>query len=110
MLNEALRLVRVYHDLTQTQLCSEIGISNSHLSEIEKGKKQPSLELLARYSERFGIPTSSLLFFSETLDPARATDPLRYGLAKKVLHLLQWVEKKNEASNSSARQREERAS
>lgn len=48
MLNEALRLIRVYHDLTQTQLCNQIGISNSHLSEIEKGKKQPSLDLLSR--------------------------------------------------------------
>lgn len=109
MLNEALRLIRVYHDLSQTQLCSEIGISNSHLSEIEKGKKKPSLELLGRYSERFGIPTSSLLFFSENLDSGKITDPLRIVAAKKVVSLLQWVEKKNEAKSPSHKAREEEA-
>jgi transcriptional regulator with XRE-family HTH domain len=107
MLNEALRLIRVYHDLSQTQLCGEIGISNSHLSEIEKGKKQPSLDLLARYSARFSIPTSSLLFFSESLDSSKITDPLRVIAAKKVVSLLQWVEKKNEAKAASSKAREE---
>lgn len=107
-MNEALRLIRVYHDLSQTQLCGEIGISNSYLSEIEKGKKQPSLDLLARYSDRFNIPTSSLLFFSESLDSSKITDPIRLIAAKKVVSLLQWVEKKNEAkaTNSKARRDE----
>jgi transcriptional regulator with XRE-family HTH domain len=107
MLNEALRLIRVYHDLTQTQLCSEIGISNSHLSEIEKGKKQPSLDLLSRYSDRFNIPTSSLLFFSENLDSGKITDPVRLIAAKKVVSLLQWVEKKNEAKAPNPKLRED---
>lgn len=107
MLNEALRLIRVYHDLTQTQLCSELGISNSHLSEIEKGKKQPSLDLLSRYSNRFNIPTSSLLFFSENLDSGKITDPVRLIAAKKVVSLLQWVEKKNETKAPNPKLREE---
>jgi transcriptional regulator with XRE-family HTH domain len=98
LLNEALRLVRVYHDLSQTQLCLELGVSNSHLSEIEKGKKQPSLELLGRYSERFNIPVSSLLFFSEQLDSGSTGDKIRVAAAKKILALLNWVEKKDEGS------------
>jgi len=93
MLHEALRLVRAYHDMTQTELCVELGISNSFLSEIESGKKQPSLDLLNRYSSRFGIPVSSLLFFSENLDGG-VTNGIRLGAAKKVLSLLQWVEAK----------------
>ena len=103
MLNEALRLVRVYHDLTQTELCAELGVSNSHLSEIEKGKKQPSLELLGRYSERFNIPVSSLLFFSEQLDAGSTADTLRTAAAKKILALLKWVEKKSEGSKGRAK-------
>lgn len=106
MLSEALRLVRVYHDLSQTQLCLELGVSNSHLSEIEKGKKQPSLELLGRYSERFGIPVSSLLFFSEQLDSGSTGEKIRLAAAKKILLLLNWVEKKSEGSSVRKNARE----
>ena len=44
MLNQALRLIRTYHDFSQTELCAELGVSNSYLSEIESGKiLRPSL-------------------------------------------------------------------
>lgn len=100
MLNEALRLIRAYHDLSQSQLCSELGVSNSYLSEIEAGKKTPSLELLNKYSVRFDVPVSSLMFFSESLDSEKVTDRLRLGVARKVVSLLQWVEqKKSKAKN-----------
>lgn len=94
MLNEALRLVRVYHDLSQTQLSYDLGISNSFLSEIESGKKSPSLDLLSKYGVRFDLPVSSLLFFSERLDENNVTDKIRVGIAKKVVTLLQWVVQK----------------
>lgn len=95
MLGEALRLIRVYHDMTQTQLSYELGISNSFLSELESGKKNPSLELLSKYGERFQIPLSSLLFFSESLDKSKITSGIRTGVARKVLSLLNWVAKTN---------------
>ncbi|ROT44302.1 helix-turn-helix transcriptional regulator [Pusillimonas sp. NJUB218] len=94
MLNEALRLIRAYHDLSQSQLCSELGVSNSYLSEIEAGKKTPSLELLNKYSVRFDVPVSSLMFFSESLDSEKVTDRLRLRVARKVVSILQWVEQK----------------
>lgn len=93
MIHEALRLIRVYHDMSQTELCVELGISNSFLSEIESGKKQPTLDLLNRYSANFDIPVSSLLFFSENLNSG-VTNGIRLGAAKKVISLLQWVEAK----------------
>lgn len=97
MLNQALRLIRTYHDLSQTELCKELGISNSYLSEIESGKKQPTIELLTKYSDHFEIPLSSILFFSENMDAPRPTSKLRTSIAKKVINILEWVENKNEA-------------
>ncbi|CAB3823393.1 hypothetical protein LMG26684_00701 [Achromobacter mucicolens] len=105
MLNEALRLIRVYHDLSQSQLSSELGVSNSYLSEVESGKKSPSLDLLGKYSEKFDVPVSSLLFFSETLDNGRVTDRLRVGVAKKVVSILKWVEQKNSKTDRFATER-----
>lgn len=98
MINEALRLVRVYHDLTQTQLSQQLQISNSHISELESGKKQPTLEVLKKYSDFFDIPVSSLLFFSENigLHEANLTAKFRRGAAKKIISLLQWMDAKNE--------------
>ncbi|WP_394777574.1 helix-turn-helix transcriptional regulator [Undibacterium sp.] len=94
MLNEALRLIRAYHDISQSQLSSELRISNSYLSEIESGKKQPTLEFLKKFSERFEIPLSSLIFFSENIE-AKVTDKLRKAAARKILALLTWIEEKD---------------
>jgi len=103
MLNEALRLVRVYHDMTQSQLSLELGLSNSYLSEIESGKKQPSIDLLEKYSGRFNVPVSSLLFFSESLDQKKVTDRVRLGAARKIVSLLKWVEQKNVRTEDEGR-------
>jgi transcriptional regulator with XRE-family HTH domain len=105
MLNQALRLIRTYHDMSQTELCKELEISNSHLSELESGKKQPSIELLTKYSEYFDIPLSSILFFSENMDAPKPTTKLRSSVAKKVIHLLEWMENKNEAKTRKESQK-----
>ncbi|MDQ1196363.1 helix-turn-helix transcriptional regulator [Agrobacterium sp. SORGH_AS 787] len=92
MLSEALRLVRVYHDLKQHELAERLEISKSYLSEIESGKKTPTIELIEKYSKEFGIPASSILFFSENLeDPSKAAK-VKGAIAGKVLQFLQFVE------------------
>ena len=100
MLNEALRLIRVYHDLSQTQLCYTLGLSNSKLSEIESGNKTVSLKLLDKYSQLFEIPVSSLILFSENLNAPKVTDALRLSVARKVICLLDWVFEKRSAKGS----------
>jgi len=95
--NDALRLVRVFHDMSQTDLAGKLKISKSYLSEIEKGeKKKVTLELLERYSEVFNIPMSSLMFFAEQVDGSRA-ERARVAVAVKVAKMLAWVAAKDEA-------------
>lgn len=101
MLNQALRLIRTYHDFSQTELCSELGVSNSYLSEIESGKKQPTLELLKKYSEMFDIPLSSILFFSENLDKQKSSDKIRKNIAGKIISMLEWNENRINAKEAS---------
>ncbi|AGI82773.1 XRE family transcriptional regulator [Pseudomonas aeruginosa] len=97
MLGKALKLIRSYYGISQIDLSENLGVSNSHLSEIESGKKQPSLDMLNKYSEYFEIPLSSILFFSENLDAPRPTDSLRLGVAKTIITLLEWNENRNAA-------------
>ena len=98
MLSEALRLIRVFHDLKQTELAQRFGISKSYLSEIESGKKPPRMDLIERYSSEFEIPTSSILFFAEGLErplaSAIAAHKARSVIARKVIYFLRLVEER----------------
>ena len=105
MLSEALRLMRVFHDMKQVELADRLGVSRSHLSEIESGKKEPSLDLVRRYADLFDVPVSSILFFSENLDPDRSPKQLtrvRGVIASKVLDFLKLVERRAELNKDDA--------
>lgn len=92
MLHRALKLIRTYHQLTQTNLAKKLEISNSYLSEIESGLKPPSIELLEKYSIIFNIPASSIMLFSEKLvNQDKRSDKIRVVAADKILRLLEWI-------------------
>lgn len=101
MLPEALRLIRVFHDVKQNELAERFGISKSFLSEIESGKKAVSVELIEKYSVEFQIPASSILFFSENLNSpdtvGRNADRAKGVIARKVLNFLQLIEDRTAA-------------
>lgn len=97
MQHEALRLVRVFHDLNQSELAERLCISKSYLSELESGKKAPTLELLQNYADTFGMPLSSLLFFAENVNNSSKSERARALIASKALKMLQWIAAKDEA-------------
>lgn len=98
MLNEALRLIRVYHDLKQFELADRLHVSKSHISEIESGSKAPSLDLIEKYSIEFRIPISAIMFFAEQLPNAQRGEKARTKIASKVLDILSFIERKAELS------------
>ena len=95
MLHRALRLMRVFHDLTQKELAELLGISKSHISEIEAGKKTPTLAVLARYASVFEVPVSSILFLSENLDRDIDQELTRVFVHPKILTMINFVFLKN---------------
>ncbi|BCM85130.1 helix-turn-helix domain-containing protein [Methylobacterium indicum] len=92
MLNEALRLIRVYHDLRQSEAATKIGISKSYLSEIEKGSKKPTLDLVEKYATAFDVPVSSIMFFSENMNKEGSYEKARGFVAAKIISLMQFLE------------------
>lgn len=96
MFGEALRLVRSFHEVNQSDLSKALGISRSYLSEIESGRKVPSLDLLQRYAEYFNIPLSSLVLFSENVGESERDLKVKTMLGQKVIAILQWIEKKSD--------------
>lgn len=94
MQHEALRLVRVFHDMNQTALAERLQVSKSYISEIESGKKIATLELLQKYADAFGMPLSSLLFFAEQVG-SNPREKARTAIASKAIKMLDWIAAKD---------------
>jgi transcriptional regulator with XRE-family HTH domain len=55
------RALRRKHGFTQVELAEMLGIDRSYLSEIETGKKDPSLRVLKTIADGFRLSLSQLL-------------------------------------------------
>ena len=99
MLSEALKEIRAFHQISQTDLAGQLDISKSYLSELEKGTKNPTVELLNRYSLVFDIPVSSLMLFAENLDSAKASDQFRLKYSRKIQNVMEWIRSRYELEN-----------
>ncbi len=93
MLHRALKLIRIFHEMNQKELAELLGISRSHVSELESGKKKPSYDLLERYSEVFDVPVSNLIFFSEHIEDIQEIDlkKFKHLIASKILSIMEFV-------------------
>lgn len=89
--NKALRLMRIFHDLKQKEMAEKLGISKSLISEIESGKKTPTLAVLNRYAEVFQVPVSSILFFSENINSDVDVQNLQTFISPKIITLMKFV-------------------
>ena len=69
---DTLKKLRGIYGLKASEMSAKLGISPSYLSEIENGKKKPTLELLEKYADIFDIKLSSLILISETYEEAEA--------------------------------------
>lgn len=90
-LNETLRLLRVYHDLSRADIVENLGISKSYLSEIESGAKNVSLDLVNRYAEFFDIKPSGILFVGESLAKGNFAKSFEKSFGGKVRSLMTWI-------------------
>lgn len=89
MINETLRLIRIIHDLSLTDLAKQLGISVGQLSKIENGNATPSLELIEKYASTFKTTSSALLLFAENLDTEKKRGKIKISIRNKMFKLLQ---------------------
>lgn len=88
MINEALKLARLYCGYSQVEMARALKMSQAMVSEIERGTKSVTLETLDRYSNALSIKKSQLMFFAEEIE---GEAPIRKGrliVAGKALRLL----------------------
>ena len=60
-LTERIRYYRKLHSLTQEQLAAAVGVEPLHISNIERGKKGVSIDLMLRLCAIFGVTLDDLL-------------------------------------------------
>jgi len=99
-MNNALRLIRVYHDMNQNDAAERVGLSKSYVSELEKGHKKVTLEVLEKYAKGFNLPVSSLMLFAERSDDSKFVDRTRSFVADKVAKMLDWIDTITEEKSS----------
>ena len=68
-LGEKIKALRKRRSLSQEELSSEIGINSNHLSRLERGKFQPSVDVLKRLSKTFDVSIDYLLSDDEETQP-----------------------------------------
>lgn len=100
MISNALKVVRQYHNISQVNLAKNLSISNSYLSELESGKKEPTLEILHKYAAEFKVPLSSLVVFSETLEGKQSQSKARAFISKKMIKILEWISDADEEKSN----------
>ena len=69
---EALKLLRVYHGMTQVELAEAFEIGRPYISQLESGHVSAGLATIERYSDYFNIPVSSIIYIAEHLPLAHA--------------------------------------
>ena len=77
---------------SRSQVAERLDISTSCLSETEEMGIRCPLDLIQRYSDAFGIPASSIMFFAERVEAGGSYDRARSFVAGKMIGLMQFLE------------------
>ena len=86
MLGIRIAILRISKGWSQAELARRIGVSASAVGMYEQGRREPSLGLLVRLAQEFGVTTDYLLM-GETLDadPSSAPELLSISVRAEAL-------------------------
>ena len=96
MVGEALRLLRIFNGYKSAELAKKLELSQSYVSELENGKKQPTMEVLDKYAKVFEMKKSTLMLFAESLEGEEIKNDKKQRIARAGMKLLKILEKVGE--------------
>lgn len=64
-MGEVLKCYRLILNITNSEAAKKIGISSSHLCDLEANRRNVSLDTLEKISLAYEIPTSKIMYFYE---------------------------------------------
>lgn len=98
-MGEALRLLRIFNGYKSAELAKKLELSQSYVSELENGKKQPTMDVLDKYAKVFEMKKSTLLLFAESLEGEEIKNDKKQRIARAGMKLLKILEKVGEFEN-----------
>lgn len=85
-LGEYLKEQRVNSQLTLRQLADQAGVSNPYLSQIERGLRKPSAEVLQQIAKALRISAEQLYIRAGLISPDEQQDPESATVERAILH------------------------
>ena len=61
LFGDRLKEIRISHNKTQTQVATDLGLSKSIISAYEKNLRTPSVDIIIKIKDYFGVPISYFL-------------------------------------------------
>lgn len=98
-MGEALRLLRIFNGYKSAELAKKLELSQSYVSELENGKKQPTMEVLDKYAKVFEMKKSTLMLFAESLEDEEIKNDKKQRIARAGMKLLKILEKVGKFEN-----------
>ena len=84
-LGNVLKLLRIAKEMSTKELAEKMNVSSTYISEVESNNKNPSLEMLTKYSEALEVKKSTILYFDEV------GEKNSYNYQKLLLEILQKI-------------------
>lgn len=84
-IGEVLRLSRIANDFTLKEMANKLGVTPSYVSLIEQGKRNPSDDILNKYSEVLNMSKETLMLFGEESENGFSFQELLLKILKKIV-------------------------
>lgn len=98
-LGTVLRKLRVFHDMSQREMCVLLDVKQSYMSQLESEDKGVRLETIYTYAKIFKIRASSILWMAENYETPNAVPQIplspKVKAMAKLLHEIQTTEKED---------------
>nr|WP_321458244.1 helix-turn-helix transcriptional regulator [uncultured Cohaesibacter sp.] len=89
MINKFLTLMRENESMTIHEVASKLGVSSDSVLAYECGTIAPTPDIIEKYSEVFGVPVSSIQFFSKEDNNGVLSTKARLFLADKFVGMVE---------------------
>lgn len=91
MLSQALRYIRVFHNVSAEHLGESLGYSKSYISEIETGKKRINIDVIERYAKFFDLPVSQIFLLAEGLEDGKVQNRKKRTAQRVIKRIVNWI-------------------
>ena len=90
-IGRTIKFLRESAKLKQVDLADTLGVSPNYISMIENDRREPSLSILRKVSEKLDVPLA-LIFLESRLEEL-SEDPIRREISHKIMDLMFEIER-----------------